>query len=134
MKSFPCICRYSNQAAFLGSKENSVCNGTNAEECCFLSEAEIIAYQPWDCKLSCFFFFSLKVYTVFCFFFLSFRISWSKMQLLLSKAKTSSYLTDDGFCKIEGRRGSQMVSSGFLVPSFPGQITESQHVRDWNVL
>lgn len=33
-KAFPCICCYSNQAAFLGSKENSVYNGT--EKYCVL--------------------------------------------------------------------------------------------------
>lgn len=39
-KAFPCICCYSNQAAFLGSKENSVYNGTNAEKCCVLFQKQ----------------------------------------------------------------------------------------------
>lgn len=39
-KAFPCICCHSNQAAFLGSKENSIYNGTNAEKCCVLFQKQ----------------------------------------------------------------------------------------------
>lgn len=39
-KALPCICCYSYQAAFLGSKENHVCSGTNAEECCVLFQKQ----------------------------------------------------------------------------------------------
>lgn len=39
-KAFCCICCYSNQAAFLGSKENSIYKGTNAEKCCVLFQKQ----------------------------------------------------------------------------------------------
>lgn len=118
-KAFPCICCYSNQAAFLGSKENSVYNGTNAEKCCVLFQKQKLL--PTGLEIA-----NWAVLLFDCILHLDCVLFSFPSEIFVKDAaampREPSYLTDKKFCKTEATVRSQMVSGGFLIPNFAGEI------------
>lgn len=114
-KAFPCICCYSNQAAFLGSKENSVYNGTSAEKCCVLVQKQKLLSTGLEITnwavflLNC----TLHLYGGF----------FSSSEIFVKGAaptlRETSYITCEQFCKTEVPDG---LSGGFLIPNFVEKI------------